>query len=342
MTAILKPRLGSNELKLVKDLLRKNLKGKPEEQYGIADLVPMPMAQAPEISFSNLGQFDVAAQDISIRAPSDLLDPIYIYFTTTRIDDLMGMFFNNIGLYGDVIVYPAGEGMPATIRIPFNLKIDDPGTFGRFELQPSSWRNGWQNKTDFPIVLTRFNVMKLNRNGDYQVYTWQMGDKEVPEHARVTFDSNLVPRWLDSNPDVVRMWIDYAVKPCISCNSTIKDKIIKGTSASRVNRIEFTVLTPLAFTGADMMKIRVRSYQADPNGRSKINLPTITVTEDGSTHGGGQLFIPDGARPDFEYIVQIYMADGTRYESDSWQQSEDLEVVIGSTQIGQMISHFKK
>jgi hypothetical protein len=35
------------------------------------------------------------------------------------------------------------------------------------------------------------------------------------------------------------------------------------------------------------------------------------------------------------------MADGTKYESDSWQQSNDLEVVIGTTQIRNMVSHFK-
>jgi hypothetical protein len=341
VTAILKPKLGGNELRFVKELLQKSIEGKPEDQYGITELAPMPMAQAPEIAFSNLGQFDVAAQDISIRAPSDLMDPIYISFTTGRIDDLMGMFFNNIGLYGDVIIYPAGEGMPASIRIPFNLKIDDPGTFGRFELLPGSWRNGWQNKADYPVVLTRFNVLKREASGEFRVYTWQMGDREIPEKARVNFDGSLVPRWIDSNPGISRIWMDYTVKPCVGCNNAVKEKIIKGTSGSRVNNIEFTVLTPLEFTKAGMMKIRIRSYQADPNGRAKVNLPTLTISQDGSTHSGGQLFIPEGASPDFEYMVQLYMADGTKYESDSWQQSNDLEVVIGTTQIRNMVSHFK-
>lgn len=341
VTAILKPKLGGNELKLVKELLKKSIEGKPEQQYGIAEIAPMPMAQAPEIAFSNLGQFDVAAQDISIRAPSDLMDPIYISFTTSRIDDLMGMFFNNIGLYGDVIIYPDGEGMPATIRIPFNLKIDDPGTYGRFELTPGSWRNGWQNQADYPVVLSRFNVLKKELDGRFKVYTWQMGDKEIPEHAKVSFDGNLVPRWIDSNPNIERIWLDYTVKPCVSCNGTIKEKIIKGTSGSRVQQIGFTVLTPLEFTKAGMMKIRVRSYQADPNGRSKLSLPTLTVTQDGTTHPGGQLFIPEGGTPDFEYMIQLYMADGTKHESEAWQQSHDLEVVIGTTQIQNMINHFK-
>ena len=341
VTAILKPKLGSSELKFVRDLLIKNIKGKPEEQHGVTDMIAVPMAQAPEISFSNLGQFGVESKSISIRAPSDLMDPIYISFTTNRIDDLMGMFFNNIGLYGDVIIYPAGEGMPGSIRIPFNLKIDDPGTFGKFELQPATWRSGWQNKTDFPVILTHFNVMKKVSNGEIRVYTWQMGDREIPEHAKVKFNASLVPAWIDSNPDIIKMWMDYTVKPCVSCNNAVKEKIIKGTSGSRVNNIEVTILTPLEFTKAELIKIKLRSIQADPNGLSKVNLPTLTINKDGETFSGGQIFIPEGASPDFEYLVQVYMTDGTKYEADSWQKSNDLEVVIGTNQIREQISHFK-
>ena len=131
VTAILKPGLGSNDLRLARELMKLNIKGKPEEKYGVTELISVPMSQSPDVSFTNLGQFDVEAKDISIRAPSDLTDPIYISFSTSRIDDLMGMFFNNIGLYGDVIIYPAGEGMPSSIRIPFNLKIDIGGISSR-------------------------------------------------------------------------------------------------------------------------------------------------------------------------------------------------------------------
>lgn len=341
VTAILKPRTSSHELKFVRELVQGNIKGKPEAPHGVTDLIAMPMAQAPEIAFSNLGQFDVESKDISIRAPSDLMDPIYISFTTSRIDDLMGMFFNNIGLYGDVIIYPAGEGMPASIRIPFNLKIDDPGTFGRFELLAENWRTGWQNKTDFPVVLTHFNVLRKEPSGNFKIYTWQTGDPEVPEQARVRFDASRVPAWIDQDAGVVKMWMDYTVKPCVACNGTVKEKIIKGTSGSRVRNIELTVLTPLEFTAAQLLKVRIRSFQADPNGLSKADLPTLTITKDNTTLSGGQIFVPDGASPDFEYMLQVFMPDGTRYESDQWKKASDLDIVIGTSQVKEMISHFK-
>ena len=342
VTAILEPRLGSNELRLAAELMKLNIKAKPEEKFGVTELISVPMAQSPDVSFTNLGQFDVEAKDISIRAPSDLRDPIYISFSTARIDDLMGMFFNNIGLYGDVIIYPAGDGMPASIRIPFNLKIDDPGTFGQFELQPTDWRNGWQNKTDYPVLLSRMNVLRRETSGEYKIYTWKMGDKEIPEKAMVKFDATLVPAWLDTHPSVVKMWLDYTVKPCNSCNGEVKDKIIRGTIGSRVNNIEVTILSPLEFTQGELIKIKLRSYQADPNAREKVNLPTLTVVEDGTTLSGGQIFIPDGASPDYEYFIQVYTKDGTKYESDDWKKTDDLELVIGTTQIREMITHFQE
>lgn len=342
VTAILEPRLGSNELRLAAELMKLNIKAKPEEKFGVTELISVPMAQSPDVSFTNLGQFDVEAKDISIRAPSDLRDPIYISFSTARIDDLMGMFFNNIGLYGDVIIYPAGDGMPASIRIPFNLKIDDPGTFGQFELQPTDWRNGWQNKTDYPVLLSRMNVLRRETSGEYKIYTWKMGDKEIPEKAMVKFDATLVPAWLDTHPSVVKMWLDYTVKPCNSCNGEVKDKIIRGTTGSRVNNIEVTILSPLEFTQGELIKIKLRSYQADPNAREKVNLPTLTVVEDGTTLSGGQIFIPDGASPDYEYFIQVYTKDGTKYESDDWKKMDDLELVIGTTQIREMITHFQE
>jgi hypothetical protein len=91
-----------------------------------------------------------------------------------------------------------------------------------------------------------------------------------------------------------------------------------------------------------LIKIKLRSHQADPNGREKINLPTLTVDKDGTTLSGGQIFIPDGGSADYEYFIQVYTKDGTKYESDEWKKSDDLELVIGTSQIKDMISHFRE
>ncbi|MBK8556261.1 MAG: hypothetical protein IPL65_11065 [Lewinellaceae bacterium] len=298
VTAILRPKLSKNDLDMARDILSQNIKGKPEQGFGIKEFIAIPMSEAPELEFTKLSQFGVSTENVSLRPPSDLTDPIYISFPTDLIDELMAMFFNNVGLYGDVLVHPDGEGMPSTIRIPFNLKIDSPDTYGKFEMQASSWRaNPWRNTTDYPVVLTNFHVLKRENTGIYKVYTWKTGDVETPNGAMVNFDANSVPAWIDTDPSIKRIWMDYAIKSCSNCNVVVKKKIvgtIQDYEAARPEKLEFTILTPMSFTKASLMKISIRSFQATPEGNSKIELPSLTVSQDGAVLDGGTLYVKGG------------------------------------------------
>ncbi len=341
VTAILRPKLNRQEAKLTKELLKQNIKGNPEQVHGVTDLIPIPIRQQPEIVFDNLNQFGITANDISIRAPSDLEAPIYLSFTTANIDDLMGMFFNNIGLYGNVILYPDGEDMKESISLPFELRIDDPATFGALELTPRTWRqNGWKNKTDYPILLNAFHVMKKEKTGKFQIYTWKINNVEVPEHASVKFNSSKVPAWIDTDPSIKKMWMEYTVKSCQSCEKIVKDKIIGGTAGSRIQHIEVDILTPLEFTEAELIKIKLRSFQADPSGNTKQMLATLRIEEDIQTLDGGKLYVPDGATTEFEYQIQVIMPDGARHTS-RWIKSKDQDIAIGERQIKKHISFFE-
>ncbi len=340
VTAILHPGLRTQDMAIARDLLTTDLKLKPEAQFGVKELIAMPMAQTPEIEFTNLAQFGVQAENISLRAPSDLSDPILLSFTTDQIDALMAMFFNNIGLYGDVIVYPDGAGMPASIRIPFNLKIDAPETFGHLQLQGADWRTEWRNPTDYPIYLGHLHVLRAEPSG-YQIYSWKAGDTEIPEGAKVNFEAPSIPEWIDSDPSVKRIWMDYAIATCEGCNRTVKKKILGSVNPQEVARpekLEFTILTPMAFTQASLLRINVRSFQASAAGDEKQELPSITVNADGAVLDGGTLYVREG-RVDFEYKIQVYLEDGTKYES-AWLPSNSKEVVIGSRQIKDNIAEF--
>jgi hypothetical protein len=132
--------------------------------------------------------------------------------------------------------------------------------------------------------------------------------------------------------------LEYTVKPCRSCDFRVKDEIIGGLNRTRVANIEFTVLTPLSFSGGQMMKIKIRSFQADPSGKAKVDMATITVNQDGQTYSGGRLYVPDGQDPEFEYFIQIYKEDGTVYKSDNWKKTSELEVVLGTKQLKALIS----
>ncbi|MEK7257538.1 MAG: hypothetical protein AAB316_22475, partial [Bacteroidota bacterium] len=344
VTAELKPNITRSDLELARRLLELDVAKDPvAKKYGVKQLISMPLAAPPQISFDQVRNYGVKPEDIIVRTPTDFLDPIVLSWKMDRVDDLLSALFNNVGLNGNLTIRPEGKDMP-DIVIPISLKIDDPKTFGKFEVEASAWRNGgWQNKTDYPLALKNFHVMKLEMVGNERrpkIYTWKMGDAEVPEKASVKFDAALVPAWLDSHPDVEKIWLEYLVKPCQSCNATVREKILGGVSSNQVNGIEITTLTPLAFTGGKMIKVKIRSAQADPNKLRKLQLPTLTVTQDYQTLAGGQLFLDEGESPDFEYSLQIIMEDGSKYESDGWLKCRDLEVVIGEKQIREMVPFF--
>ncbi|MEZ4776216.1 MAG: hypothetical protein R3D00_23785 [Bacteroidia bacterium] len=345
VTAELKPNITRKDIDIAKELLMQDIKNDPvAKMHPVSNLVSMPLASPPKISFAQIQNYGVNPADIIVRTPTDFLDPIVISWKMERVDDLLLALFNNVGLNGNLTLEPDGEGMPA-IEIPINLKIDDPKTYGKFEMEGSSWRtNGWQNATDYPVVMKNLHVLRLKNTGgtlQSNIYTWRMGNAEVPEKASAKFDTNLVPAWLDNDPTIKRIWIEYAVQPCQSCNQAVRDKILGGVSSNQINAIDITTLSPLSFSGAKMMRIRIRSHQADPSGLSKVDLPTITISQDFATASGGQLFIDQGQKPDYEYLITLYMSDGTKYESDNWQKSSDLEIVIGEKQIRDQISHFR-
>lgn len=343
LTAVLKPKLSTKDLQLAKKLLRQSMYGIVEDDVRLKELAPMPLAQTPEIDFSNLSQFGVEEANISIRAPSDLTEPILVSFTTNRIDDLMNMFFNDIGLYGDVIIYPNGVDMPQSIRIPFNLKIDDPKTYGRFELSPHHWRKEqWQNQTDFPVVLSYLHLLREEAGGRFRTYTWELGDTEVPEQAGIKFTNMAtVPDWLDQDTRVHRMWLDYTIKPCRSCNRRVRNEIDEGSENKTIETIEVTILYPLEYTRAEMIKLKLRSFQADPNTKTKANLETITIRQDGADFQRGPLYIAAGERPEFEYQLQVIMPDGKIHSSRQWTKVQGLDVAIGERQVREQVKGFR-
>lgn len=341
VTAILVPDFSKVDWEVAKVLLGKKIKGKPEANVAALDLVSMPFGSAPSISFNNLYQFGVQESDIAMRVPPDLEDPILLSFTTDRIEELMNIFLNDVGLFGDIIIYPAGETMPNEIRIPFNLKIDSPKTFGRFSLQPGIWRDqAWQNKTDFPLFLNYLHVMREENNGQVNVYSWRIGNVEVPEKATVKFNHSNVPGWVDTNNKVKKMWLEYSVKPCPSCNISVEEKIDKGVSGTKTQPIEITNLNALTETEGAMMKLYIRSIQASSSGKQKQELPVITILEDPATVLSNPLYLSANEKPDYEYKVKIYRSEGEPLESD-WIKSSSLELFFNRSALAKILPDFE-
>lgn len=342
VTAELRPRFREQELAVARELLQKSIQGKPEQPYGVKALNPMTTAQDMSIEFTNLQQFGIEDKDVAIRPPTDFFDAISITFTTQNIDELMAMFFNNVGLYGDVIVSPAGEDMPERTRIPFYIKIQSPRTLGKLDLTSQAWRrDGWENQTDFPLALSNLNMLKKDNTG-YRIYTWSLGDAVVAPGEKILFDAKSIPKGLENDPAVRSVWLDYTPLDCSECNVRVKDTIITGVRPDEQVQpaaITVIVLSPLEFTKANQIRLKIRSTQTTPDGASLRELSPAVIKADFTDLPAGNLYMRESTGVSLDYQLQVIMPDGKKYES-AWVHHTDRDLIIGEQQIRDLIEHF--
>ncbi|MEP6794692.1 MAG: hypothetical protein ABJB16_10230 [Saprospiraceae bacterium] len=346
VTAELTPNISNKDLSMAGELLKANLMNKPAiPGVSVLSLVSAPLMGPPKVSINQISSFGIDPKDISVTRPSNLAEPITINWKMSNVENLMTALFENVGLSGNLFLQPAGQNMPE-ISIPFNLKLNDQNTFGKFELDPATWRTvPWINSAPYPVILKNVHVIKSMSSGTkaLTVYTWQAGNIEVPPGAQASFDASSVPAWIDNNATIQRIWVEYDVNTCNYCDDKVQNNLIGGAKGTRSRKLTFDVFDPISYSGARMIKIKIRSVQADPNTRSKMDLPTLTVHADGITLEGGTIFVPEGSDPEFEYYLQLIMPDGTIYESDYWEVSKDPDTnIIGQALIKRLVKSFHK
>lgn len=330
ITAELSPGIQREDVELAESLLSK--------EYGKeVKLRPMPLVSTPSVSFGNaLNIYDVDPSTVSTNIPTDFLQPIIVSWKMgQRVDDFVGAMLNNTGVIGNVEFTPYSE-IEKNISVTSRLKVNDEKTYGVLEFKNAAEvLNGFHNPTDYNLIMKNLVVLREAANKDLRIETIPLGDYEVePDKIFASFTEGERNALL--NGDLIKkLWLDYSlVRSCSSCDENVQNKILDGTSSSRVNSIEIEVLTPLEAAQASSMKILIKSTQGDPNGESEVILPIVNITEDNQTISGGELFISEGGNPDFQYQMVLIQADGT-VKSSEWIESKELFIVIGAATIEQ-------
>lgn len=327
VTAELTPNINKDDISLAEALLSKKLNKEIK-------LRPLPLKDTPKVSFGNsLSNFDVDDANVSTNVPTDFLEPIVVSWRMgSRVDDFIGAMMNNIGIAGNINFLPHGEE-EKVITLPVKLRVNDNQTFGKMEYsEAASLLNGFYNPIDYPVLLKQVVVLREKSNQTYSIQAVPLHDYEVePKAIFSSFTQDEKNAVL--NGDIIsRMWVDYSVRSCDPCDETVQSKIMGGTSNARVNKIEIQVLNPLAYAGANSIKLLIKSRQGDPNGEQDVLLPVVTISEDDQTLSGGELFIPEGEQPSFEYQMVLINPDGETLASD-WIPAGNLFVIIGESTV---------
>ena len=326
ITAELTPNISSEDIEVAEKLL--------SEKEGKAIILrPLPLKDTPKVTFGNaLNNFDVDNESISTNIHTDFLEPIIVSWKMDRrVDDLIGAMMNNIGISGNVefLPYDATDRM---ISIPLKMKVNDQFTYGPIEYtSAASLLNGFQNPTDYPIRTEELVVIREQSN-HFSVQSIPLEDYSVePGNYFAEFTDSERAALLEGEL-INKIWVKYQLLPCSSCDDAVKEKVMGGTAGSRVNEIEVEVLSPLAYSGAESLKIIIKSTQGDPKGQSEVLLPIITINEDSQSITGGELFLNDGETPDFQYQLVMINPNGETLFSE-WITGDNFFIIIGEQTI---------
>lgn len=298
---------------------------------------PLPLAGPPAMSLAGglANQFAIPAETISINAISDALGAVDVSWITDPItkENIQIALTEDVGLNG-VVAFEAAGGQLAPVGVPVEVKLAEPGTFGQL-----AWdRDGWRNRTPYPVHLTNLHALMIQNNVPI-IYSWKLGDVEVPSEARLEWDASSVPRWLDTKAE--RMWVDYRVeRDCRPCDEAVMAAITSGVTAATPSQLTFRTLTPLADTGAVEVGVRVRSRYFHPRNRELVTQPLLPLTADMQEFTTGPVYLVDRqpgeevqGDPLFEYQLELLMPDGRSHRGQEWIPVHDLRVNVGSFQV---------
>lgn len=331
MSATLTAGINNQEKAFIKSLLKA---AKPD----FTDLKFIPLRENPEFTFqSMLGeQFNIPENKITVETSTDLSNDIKISWQTDADtkEFIQTALTSREGIAASVILKPADETIPNQ-QIPAFINLADVSTLGKINISRSNWRNTkWQNKTPYPLQLNYFHVLKREKDGIKPiVYSWSAGDAIVPSQAKVSFDGQSVPTWLDNTESV--MWVEYGIMDCPECDEKVMDAVTGGVSSSKAQMIKFTI-PPVVFDSlnAAYFLINIRSKQVDPKGVELADLGSIKITKEGDKDfSAGPLFVPSNGQLEFQYKITLATIDGDFYEAKDWIQTFDKEVLLGKTKL---------
>jgi hypothetical protein len=219
------------------------------------------------------------------------------------------------------------------------IRLATPDTFGAIR-----WNRAerWRNQTPYPLRLRYIHALVSAPQGPV-VYSWDLGNTEVPPMARVAWDAARIPAWVDAQAK--RIWVDYTVADdCAACDRQVIEKITEGVSSVSASQIRIRTITPLADTGAYAISIQIRSRHFDPQAAQVQVKPDVLLDADGKDFTVGPIYL--GSRQDgesvpgdplYEYFVSLIMKDGTTYKATHWVPSDSLRLLIGKVQVEQAL-----
>jgi hypothetical protein len=284
---------------------------------------------------STLGQYSIAKEKIAITALSDVLGEIEVSWVTDPVtkENLQLALVEDVGVSGEVAFSAAGGSLAP--QVPIAIKLADRESFGRLRWDRAQ---GARNQTPYPLRLRYLHALCIDPRTNLPIlYTWSLGETELPPLARVHWDAEQVPAWIDT--EAKRVWIDYGVSQnCDTCDQRVLEGITGGVTSVAAEQITFHTITPISDAGAHEITAQVRSKFFDPRDRAMLQ-KFVVLGADTKDFTLGPIYTSERRKsePLFEYRLDLALPDGSTHRGTQWIPSEELRVVVGKAQLEQSL-----
>ncbi len=298
----------------------------------------IPIQEVPQVELAaDLEQlFDIPADKVRAAGVSDPLGRLDLALTTDSVtkENLQLALLEGGGLGGRVRLQPVGDQV-GNQAIPFSIDPSSRANFPRVYWRPGTT---WQNQLPYPVLLRYLHVLRLE-NQRPVVYSWSLGERQVPRGASLEIDPTPIPkRALDG---ALQVWLDYVLEDsCGQCEEEILAAVTSGVSTVASSEIVFRTLSPLADTGAVEIALEVRSRFFHPRSRELRTQPLLILDQDGGSFPMGPIYSADqqelgeaAGQHLYEYRLRLVMPDGTLYDSPRWVPASALYQPIGTVQL---------
>jgi hypothetical protein len=298
-------------------------------------LRPLPLEKdGLDVSFGAvLGQYSIPKEKIAITGLSDVLGEIEVSWVTDPVtkENIQLALAQDVGVSGMVSFAAVGGTMAP--QVPVAIQLADRDSFGRVRWNRAE---GFRNTTPYPVRLRYVHALVINPVTNLPIlYSWSLGQAEVPPQGAVVWDARKVPAWIDT--EAKRVWIDYGVvQTCDPCDRQVLDTITGGVTSIAAEQITFHTIKPLADVGGYEITAHVRSKYFDPKDRALLQ-KSVVLKADNEDFTLRPIYAgtrPVG-EPFFEYRLELTMPDGAKHVGTRWIASDDLRVLIGRVQLEQ-------
>lgn len=330
------------------------------------ELRPYPLRSLP-IAKLSVRQLSIPDDHINVQTFTDVGSPIQLTLNVDAVtkENLQLDLEEGLGLSGQVIFNPdpsipslAGQSIPGSQRlpatstvnsgeksaqqvVPIQVRLDDASVFGY-----PRWQAGqlWRNDTPYIVKLKRLHVLTtVNRQST--VRSWVLGGptQDVSSGKTVLIDDHWVPYWFDAGTP---MWVEYEIaEGTADIRSRIFREITNGVDSLATQTLTLRSLFPLRDTDAHQLRVYVRSRYFHPQRRQMQTLPPLLVSQDEKVHEIRAIHLENRQPGEFikgdplaQYRIDAVLEDGEVVRSTRWHDVQDLEVIIGSKQVDQVLA----